>query len=234
MDQQYPAIQPFRSGSDRARLAVTVFYVLILLSVVSAISDYMEIDLLNRFLSGEEIQESVIDSNDIRQLLVVFVYMLSFWSAGIFFLMWFHRAHRNLPALGIQEPDYSPRWAVAGFFVPFINVWRPYQVMREVWNASDPDTVEGLSWKEMSPSPLVKWWWALFVLSVYIWNIALRLTLTGEFSPESIIQANWLYITSHLIDLPGLFVAIHLIKQIDMRQEEKFNIILPTMNYRIE
>jgi hypothetical protein len=234
MDQQYPAIQPFRSGSDRARLAVTIFYVLILLSVVSAISDYMEIDLLNRFLSGEEIQESVIDSNDIRQLLVVFVYMLSFWSAGIFFLMWFHRAHRNLPALGIQEPDYSPRWAVAGFFVPFINVWRPYQVMREVWNASDPDTVEGLSWKEMSPSPLVKWWWALFVLSIYLWNIALRLTLTGEFSPESIIQANWLYSTSHLIDLPGLLVAIHLIKQIDKRQEEKFNKILPTMNYRIE
>ncbi|MBS1910731.1 MAG: DUF4328 domain-containing protein [Bacteroidetes bacterium] len=37
------------------------------------------------------------------------------------FLLWFFHAYRNLQDTGVPDLNYSPAWAEAGFFVPFLN-----------------------------------------------------------------------------------------------------------------
>ena len=61
--------------------------------------------------------------------------------AGVFFIRWFHRAHLNLTNFTDSSTSYNSRWAIWGFFVPFLNLVRPRQLMREVW-----DTTSRVEW----------------------------------------------------------------------------------------
>lgn len=56
---------------------------------------------------------------------------------GILFLVWFHKALTNARSLGLRLTR-SPGWGVAGFFVPIVNFWFPYQSMRDLFPPSHP------------------------------------------------------------------------------------------------
>lgn len=61
--------------------------------------------------------------------------------------MWMHRAFRNLPALGEQGMRWSPAWAAGGWFVPFANLYIPYQVMLVLWSSfGDQRSLPQLWW----------------------------------------------------------------------------------------
>ena len=55
-------------------------------------------------------------ASDNRQAAIGSIYLVLFVLTAILFLMWIHRAHRNLPSLGSSSLKYSPGWAVGGFF----------------------------------------------------------------------------------------------------------------------
>lgn len=79
------------------------------------------------------------------------------------FLAWLHRVRVNVRAFGVRRLTYGREWTVLGFFVPALNALRPYQVVREIWMASDPSTGDPLGWKSVSAPPLLALWWGLFV-----------------------------------------------------------------------
>ena len=54
---------------------------------------------------------------------VLWVYGIAYLITVILFLMWVHRSHKNLKALGADETKFSPRSAVLWWFVPFMNFW---------------------------------------------------------------------------------------------------------------
>ncbi|QYO65100.1 DUF4328 domain-containing protein [Leptolyngbya sp. 7M] len=44
----------------------------------------------------------------------------------VLFLVWLYRAHKNLFSLKPTHLDFSPGWAVGWWFIPFLNLVRPY------------------------------------------------------------------------------------------------------------
>ena len=52
-------------------------------------------------------------------------------ATGVLFLLWFARSARNASALGLPARR-EPAAAVAGFIVPIINLWWPYQGARDL------------------------------------------------------------------------------------------------------
>ncbi len=67
------------------------------------------------------------------------VWLVSWLVAGIVWLTWQHRAHRQLRQLGTQGLQFTPGWGVGWWFVPVANLWKPYQAIKELWVASDPE-----------------------------------------------------------------------------------------------
>lgn len=59
-------------------------------------------------------------------------------AVGIYVLVWFHRAATNAGRLGIRQRR-SPGWAVAGFLVPIVNFWFPYQSACDFFPEGSPD-----------------------------------------------------------------------------------------------
>ena len=57
----------------------------------------------------------------------------------VLFCIWIYRANYNARQLGATDMQFSPGWAVGWNFIPIANLWKPYQAMREIWQASaDP------------------------------------------------------------------------------------------------
>jgi hypothetical protein len=55
-------------------------------------------------------------------------------------IAWTYRCHRNLESLGHRELDCKHIWAIICWFIPVLHLFCPYQVMREIWWRSNPDS----------------------------------------------------------------------------------------------
>src|SRR6476469_8990659 len=114
--------------AGRARWAVIALVAVIATDVFAIGSDWLEIDLMNRVLDGADVSLDDLDSNDTRQGIAGLLSFGAFIAAVFLFLRWFHAAYRNLKALGQPNLRFTTGWAIGGWFVPFINLWRPKQI----------------------------------------------------------------------------------------------------------
>jgi len=95
-------------------------------------------------------------------------------ATGICFFVWMYRRDKNLRAFGAEELQFRPGWVVGYFFVPIMNLYRPYQALSEIWQASDPDpaarTKAGR--RHIHPPALLGFWWGCWLLWSVIDGIA--------------------------------------------------------------
>lgn len=77
--------------------------------------------------------------------------------AVVSFFFWLRRAVRNAQKLGLVRQRFDGGWAVGGWFVPVLNLWRPKQVINDVWSGSGAGT-----------RSLVDWWWTAYIVGIYI------------------------------------------------------------------
>jgi lysylphosphatidylglycerol synthetase-like protein (DUF2156 family) len=83
--------------------------------------------------------------------------------AMIISLVWMHQAAKNVRAFNLWGLRFTPGWVVGWWFIPFASLWMPFQAMKEVWKASDPDNIgaEPSSWAGPGGRPASgsAWWW---------------------------------------------------------------------------
>ncbi|MHB0915094.1 MAG: DUF4328 domain-containing protein [Thermoleophilia bacterium] len=204
----------------RCQVVTVVFVVILVLSAVAALSDLSLLQFLQGISSGEPVDDARAEGIDSRQAVIGILQGGSFLACAIVFLMWFHRAHKNLKVGGLDGLRYTPGWAVGGFFVPFLNLVRPFQVMKEVWAGSTylSHPREEESWRAVSHAPHVGWWWALFLIMSFVGNASGRLMLRAD-SLEELLAAGWVTLASDLIDIPAAFVALFLVRRVTDLQE---------------
>lgn len=103
--------------------------------------------------------DSEITYNDALLLAYIAVGALSWVAVG----MWIHRAHKNIHEAAYSGLEFTPGWAVGWFIIPIASLWKPFQAMRELWNASVGEAgnlsvpANGLLWT---------WWLSWLVVSV--------------------------------------------------------------------
>jgi len=219
-------IIPYASGHTRAMCTIWLLALGILTDLAGVGSGYMEINLLTRAQSGGLISPAEAESNDLRQGAVGLMQTAIYLASAVAFLMWFHRAHRNLPALGAWNLKYSPGWAVGSWFIPILNFFRPYQIMAEVSRESNPDAIRpgSLFPGEGRASPLLGWWWALWLIMNFAGQAAMRLSLRAE-SLELLKAASWTSVIADLISLPAALLAIMVVRGVDANQAERYQLL---------
>ena len=85
----------------------------------------------------------------------LFVFLVT----AIIFAMWVYRAKLNCEGFGAVGLRFTPGWSVGWFFVPFMNLVKPYQCMQETWRVStSPKT-----WQGVKDGNIVGVWWALWI-----------------------------------------------------------------------
>jgi Domain of unknown function (DUF4328) len=152
-----------------------------------------------------------------------FVYLIKF-PVYIFtvtmFLVWLHRAHSNLQPLLAQNVEFTPGWAVGWWFIPFANLVKPFQAVREVWVESDPDGGDGeasfLSASVRSAPVYMGVWWGLWLVSNIVSNIAGRI-----YDPDTMSDVGLgalIFIIPSALSIIAAIPAIMVVKDITERQ----------------
>ncbi len=190
--------------------------------MVSFFATLSEIQLLDRMEAGHVISET--ERSDIadRQANIAFLALLVNVATIIAFLIWIYRASKNLAPLGAVGQRFSSVWAVVWWFVPIFWFFRPYQVMKEIWQGSFPglSTRDETSWREAPVEPLLGWWWGLWLLGQWMGILGSIAYDFGE-TVEELIAGNWFILTSDILLIIASVLAFILVWKITSNQEQK-------------
>ncbi|MYA44543.1 MAG: DUF4328 domain-containing protein [Gemmatimonadetes bacterium] len=93
------------------------------------------------------------------RIISIALQLLVFYGSCVLVPVWTRRANHNARQLGACGMTFTPGWAAAWYFLPPGLFWKPYEVMTEIWRAS----VDPTDWEGRRGSPLVGWWWALWL-----------------------------------------------------------------------
>ncbi len=140
-------------------------YVAIL--AASAWAFFVEAHLLDGMSRGSRFNVTELQDSARRLLFIAKIQSLVSDACLIVLMVWLYRADKNLRAFGVEKLDYTPGWAVGWWFVPVLNLVRPYQVMREIWLASNPDFVGDRhdQWRKGPTGKFILIWW----LATLVW-----------------------------------------------------------------
>jgi serine/threonine protein kinase len=154
---------PLRRPARRARAALWVSILLALASAVANLGDTRAA----RQLAGDGVA-----TGDLYLWVGLFQacwFLVTAW----LWLAWFRRAYLNLPALGARRLRYRAWWAVGAWLVPVFSLFRPKQVLNDIWRASDPQLPPDRpdAWRRQPVAELLGWWWLAFLASILVRSI---------------------------------------------------------------
>jgi hypothetical protein len=195
---------------------------MVAVDVLAVISDLGEYLLLQR-LETEDVPLSELEASDHRQLAVAATQTAVFLAAAFFFIRWLHYAYRNLRALGAGNLRYATATAVWSWFVPILNLWRPKQVINDVWRASDPDAPADQSdgrWWETRPPVLYAVWWFVWIVLSFAYNADLRLSVRAE-TLEELQFASLFTTVTDSVSVVGALLALAVVRRTTARQEAR-------------
>ena len=131
------------------------------------------------------------------------------------FCMWFHRAIANLYALGLGSPRFTPAWAVGTFFIPVLNLFRPYQAAKEAWNHTDAVLAGDVGrYSVARSSGVVALWWGLWLVSNLLSSAVMQQELRAGTANRTL---EWV---SLVCDFASAAAAIAFVALLTRRQRE--------------
>jgi hypothetical protein len=111
---------------------------------------------LVRVQDGEFVSDHRLQQVDDWVHAAAVVALLGLVAGGACFIPWFHRAYKNLRTW--HATRFGSGWAIGGWFVPFLNLVRPYQIAKELASHSGP--------KPTNPTNALPLWWSMVVIGV--------------------------------------------------------------------
>ena len=196
------------------------------MTLVSMVSTLLQGALLLRLQGGEVVSDGAWSRSEWRVIAVGMAVVLMAAIAGVVFLWYLARVNHNARALGAKGLSATPGWTIGYFFVPIINLYRPYQIVQELWKASAP--VAG-RWTSQPGSSLVGWWWALHLLDNVANQIVARLnwSVTTNENPDvnQLLALAGLDLGVEVLDLGLCVAAFQLVRKLQERQSARAEII---------
>ena len=199
----------FRDPTDLTRWLTLLLWASAAVAAVDLVSSLFQLDLLDRIKDGATVEPAAADAGDVRQGLIAIASVIVAITTTVVFAMWIYRANDNARRLGAAGMQFTPGWAVGWYFIPIANLFKPYQAMKEIWQASaDP-----VHWPDVPRGALLPWWWFFFLVSNAFDNAAGRLSFAAK-SVSDLLAGSAIEIASDALDVIAAFVALALVREI--------------------
>jgi len=183
----------------RTRAVAILVWLVVVAAALAGVGQVLELQGTLDFVAGTG---PLIDAF----ALVYVAYSVLFIASVVAVCMWIHRAHANLHEAGVDGLEYTPGWAVGWFFIPIANLFKPYQAMRELWNASHG------AHDSFDPSApgLLKLWWAAWLIGNICENISTRIYLMSE-NPDMFV-ANAFGVTGSVLTIVAALLLLAIVR----------------------
>lgn len=204
-------MESLRPNGQRAKNAVTLIWIMLAMEIVSLISGYLQYDLLQHAANGSEIPIEAANANDTREGIVGVIYLIAYIVSAVTFIQWFRRAYFNLH-LKLNYLSQTEGWAAGSWFVPVISLYRPYQIMRELYNETkELLTKNGVAIRQQFTTSTLGIWWTLWIISNIIGQFEFRYSLKAE-SLDELTTSTIIGMISNIIGIPLALIAIKVVR----------------------
>jgi hypothetical protein len=215
-------LEGFQSGRGRAWFASAGIVVSAFFTVVFTLCELVEHFAFPDWETSEELSATLFA---ITYGTSGVTWSIALVLAAVGYLVWIHRAAKNTFALGFGTVGTTPGTAVWCWFIPFVNLFKPYHVVGRIYRASDPDQMLSNDLVARWPKVLSVWWGA-WVISSIIGNISIRLSLKDD--PALTTTGMWLDVVDMPFTLVAAGTAIAIIWSIEARQQHLAERAAPT------
>jgi hypothetical protein len=157
-----------------------------------------------------------LDASDGRLAVALIAGLVVYLLGAVIFIFWFRRAYGNLRYLR-GRMSHGPGWAIGAWFVPILNLFRPWQIAIETWVGSDLDMRDWDTRGERAPRFVHAWWilWTLGTIGDRVYaNLSVD-TISAERSATIVL------IVTLALQLGAGVLAIRLVRRLTRRQEDR-------------
>jgi Domain of unknown function (DUF4328) len=196
--------EPLAGRATAATIGIAVSIAASLISIGAALARRRE---LVRVRNGEFVSDQRLEQVDDWVHGAAVIALLGLVAGAACFIPWFHRAYKNLHAR--HSTRFGTGWAIGAWFVPFLNLVRPYQIAKELVSLSGRAPTTSTN--------TVTVWWALLIAS----GIGNRVVFT--FNPETIDEFIRFDTVSPIVDAiwiaAGIFLIV-VVRKVTKAQQE--------------
>lgn len=207
------------SISKKIRVAM---YLLIAVAAIAAVGNINEYRVLSLLEDGSGmLQEEIMaeaESSDLIQGLVGITQMVLWFVTAIMFCIWTYRCNVNVRVMGATGLNIRPGWAIGWYFVPIMSLWKPYQAMKEVWQASLSPT----NWYNVKRGKIMSRWWFFWIVSNFIDQAAFKWSLKADTIGEMKI-GNIVMTVSDVFSIPTTIVTIMFVVALTELQQKQID-----------
>jgi hypothetical protein len=207
-----------RDPSALGRMVVVWLYIRIASSAVSLFTDLFQFQALSRFPSDTPVSMTEtlpgMETMDLATGLASLLLLVTLLVSGFLTLKWIYRVTMNSHTLA-SGLRVSPPWSIGWFFVPFANLYKPFQAISDAWSVSlSPE-----SWRAQDTPSLLRWWWGLWLVASFLDNASFRLQLRTHQVSDAMITAG-LDAVSDALWIPLCLVLIRVVQRLAAQQAE--------------
>ncbi|MDI6051054.1 DUF4328 domain-containing protein [Flavobacterium sp. XS2P24] len=204
-------MENLKPNGQRAKIAIMLLWTVLTVEIISLLSDYLQYDLLQTVANGGQITTEAATDNDLRQKIIGLIYLTVYVISGITFIRWFRRAYYNLH-IKAESLSFTEGWAASCWFVPIISLYRPNQIMKELYQ----ETQNLLSKKDENyaqnlTTHFIGWWWALWIISSFLGQFFFRYSMKAE-TLEELTTTTIASIVASIIGIPLAIITVKVIK----------------------
>ncbi|MCB0737765.1 MAG: DUF4328 domain-containing protein [Bacteroidetes bacterium] len=200
-----------KPNDERARYAILLLKIVMVLTITSLASSLLQLNLLNNAANGIEISTENAKINDMREWIVGIVYLVAYIISIVTFILWFRRAYYNLHQR-VENLDQKDRMATISWFIPIVNLFGPYQIMKELYyrtqilfDSNDINQHQNLGTR------YVRLWWALWIITGILGRVIAAQSRNAT-SITDLTNGTILDITQSILGIPLALLAIKVVK----------------------
>lgn len=192
-------------------------WVQIVVALMAVATDVWEYHVLsnisNDFYDTYDQMMKEINDSDLRQSIMGILYIAVFVISGILILKWIHRMNHNARQLGGEHMQFTPGWSIGYYFIPFVNLWKPYQAMVEIFNVSKNPN----NWSNETESFMLGVWWFLWIVNNILGRLIFRWSQDAE-EITAFINLNILTQVSDVLDILLSLSLLWIVKKVYVMQ----------------
>ena len=191
------------------------------LSVITSIGDRSKA----RDFIAERISEDDYTSTVGLAALLGLVSFALFIAVAVLTMMWMFRMAKNAQVMQ-RVGTWKPGWAIGGWFAPpFVLYIIPYLMLRDLWKASDPESIE--DWRHNRVGVIVTAWWVLYGLAplafLSVTFSSFQLNRTAIDAANEIDSKFGVTLVSSLVQVAASVAYLMLVRELTARHRQTIN-----------
>ena len=204
-------MENLKPNGQRAKNAITLIWIVLAVEIISLISGYFQYDLLQTVANGGEILTETATANDTREQMIGIIYLIVYVISAVTFIQWFRRAYFNLHQK-VAYLAHTEGWAAGGWFVPIVSLYRPFQIMKELYQETKELLIKkGINVNSNFTTSSLGWWWTLWIINTIIGQFVFRYSMKAE-SIDEVTISTVASVIGNIAGIPLALITVKVIK----------------------